>query len=192
MNLFKQLARPIYRFLRKMCRACIYTIRWGGRGVRTGTTSWISVRATIQGHRGAAITIGRDCEIYPYSMILSHGGNIRIGDRVSLHPFSVINGIGDVWIGSGVRMATSVTIIPGNHIQGTDEIPLTKSGITKIGIRIEDNVWIGAGAIILDGVTVGRNAIIGAGSVVTRDVAPNAKVAGVPARPLVSSSVPHK
>jgi acetyltransferase-like isoleucine patch superfamily enzyme len=82
-------------------------------------------------------------------------------------------------------MATSVTIIPGNHIQGTDVIPLTESGITKIGIRIEDNVWIGAGVIILDGVTVGRNAIIGAGSVVTRDVPANAKVVGVPARPLV-------
>ena len=125
-------------------------------------------------------------------MILSYGGDITIGDNVSVNPFTVIYGIGDVKIGSGVRIATSVTIIPGNHIQGTDEIPLTKSGITKIGIRIEDNVWIGAGAIILDGVTVGRNAIIGAGSVVTRDVAPNAKVAGVPARPLVSSSVPHK
>lgn len=118
-------------------------------------------------------------------MILGYGGNIRIGDRVSVNSFTVINGIGDVWIGSGVRMATSVTIIPGNHIQGTDVIPLTESGITKIGIRIEDNVWIGAGVIILDGVTVGRNAIIGAGSVVTRDVPANAKVVGVPARPLV-------
>lgn len=185
MNPFKELARHIYRFLRKMCRACIYTIRWGGRGVRTSTNSWISMRATIQGHRGAEITIGRDCEIHPYSMILGYGGNIRIGDRVSVNSFTVINGIGDVWIGSGVRMATSVTIIPGNHIQGTDVIPLTESGITKIGIRIEDNVWIGAGVIILDGVTVGRNAIIGAGSVVTRDVPANAKVVGVPARPLV-------
>jgi acetyltransferase-like isoleucine patch superfamily enzyme len=125
-------------------------------------------------------------------MILSYGGSIHIGDRVSVNPFTIIYGIGDVHIGNGVRIATSVTIIPGNHIQGTDEIPLTKTGITKIGIRIEDNVWIGAGAIILDGVTVGRNAIIGAGSVVTRDVAPNAKVAGVPARPLVSSAVPYK
>ncbi len=185
MNPFKELARHIYRFLRKMCRACIYTIRWGGRGVRTSTNSWISMRATIQGHRGAEITIGRDCEIHPYSMILGCGGNIRIGDRVSVNPFTIIYGIGDVHIGAGVRIATSVKIIPGNHIQGTDAILLTESGITKIGIRIEDNVWIGAGVIILDGVTVGRNAIIGAGSVVTRDVPANAKVVGVPARPLV-------
>ena len=111
---------------------------------------------------------------------------------MSVNPFTVIYGIGDVKIGSGVRIATSVTIIPANHIQANQEIDLKDAGITKQGIRIEDNVWIGAGARILDGVIIGRNAVVGAGSVVTRDVAPNAKVAGVPARALVSSSVPHK
>jgi len=115
-------------------------------------------------------------------MILSRGGNIKIGDNVSVNPFTVIYGIGDVRIGSGVRIATSVTIIPANHVQGNDKIYLKDAGITKLGIQIEDNVWIGAGARILDGVTIGRNAIIGAGSVVTRDVPPNTKVVGVPAR----------
>ena len=52
------------------------------------------------------------------------------------------------------------------------------SGAVSIG----DEVWIGAGAIILKGVNVGHGAVIGAGSVVTRSVAPYAKVAGVPAR----------
>ena len=186
------LLKILYRSLRRFGRLVVYSIRFGWRNVVVDTTSWVSTRAIVHAPSGSRIRLGHHCEIHPYAMILSYGGDITIGDNVSVNPFTVIYGIGDVKIGSGVRIATSVTIIPGNHIQGTDEIPLTKSGITKIGIRIDDNVWIGAGAIILDGVTVGRNAIIGAGSVVTRDVAPNAKIAGVPARPLVSHGVPHK
>ena len=49
-------------------------------------------------------------------------------------------------------------------------------------VRIEDNVWIGGGAILLPGVTVGDNSVIGAGAVVTRDVPANTVVAGNPAR----------
>lgn len=47
---------------------------------------------------------------------------------------------------------------------------------------IGNDVWIGAGAIVLKGVTIGNGAVIGAGAVVTRHVRPNEKVAGVPAR----------
>jgi serine acetyltransferase len=49
---------------------------------------------------------------------------------------------------------------------------------------VEDDVWIGYGAVVLSGVTVGRGAIVAAGSVVAHDVDPYAIVAGVPARPV--------
>jgi maltose O-acetyltransferase len=49
-------------------------------------------------------------------------------------------------------------------------------------VRIEDGVWIGAGAVILKGVTIGRDSVIGAGAVVTRDVSAGSTVAGNPAR----------
>jgi len=47
---------------------------------------------------------------------------------------------------------------------------------------IEDNVWLGGGAILLPGVTIGRNAVVGAGAVVPRNVPANTVVAGNPAR----------
>lgn len=50
------------------------------------------------------------------------------------------------------------------------------------GVKIKDDVWIGAGAIILSGVTIGECSVIGAGAVVTKDVEPYTVVAGVPAR----------
>ena len=48
-------------------------------------------------------------------------------------------------------------------------------------VRIGDNCWIGAGAIILPGVEIGNGCVVAAGSVVTRDVPDNVMVAGVPA-----------
>ena len=50
------------------------------------------------------------------------------------------------------------------------------------GVKIKDDVWIGAGVIILSGVTIGECSVIGAGAVVTKDVEPYTVVAGVPAR----------
>ncbi|NTV62282.1 MAG: hypothetical protein HGA65_01930, partial [Oscillochloris sp.] len=49
-------------------------------------------------------------------------------------------------------------------------------------VVIEDGVWIGAGALILPGVTIGAGAIVGAGALVTKSVAPDTVVGGVPAR----------
>jgi maltose O-acetyltransferase len=49
-------------------------------------------------------------------------------------------------------------------------------------ITIEDNAWLGGGAIILAGVVVGENAIVGAGAIVTKDVPPNTVALGNPAR----------
>ena len=52
----------------------------------------------------------------------------------------------------------------------------------NLPVRIADNVWIGAGAIVLPGVTIGENSVIGAGSVVTRDIPANTVAVGNPCR----------
>ena len=59
---------------------------------------------------------------------------------------------------------------------------LIEQGITAQGITIEDDVWIGAGAIVTDGVRVGKGAVVAAGAVVTKDVTPHTVVGGVPAQ----------
>ena len=173
--------RDLYRWLRGRYRALRFSIIYP-RSIRIDPTSWIASRSVIRITGGGSITIAKNCEIHDYAMLLTYGGDIRIGDHCSVNPFTIIYGHGNVTIGSGVRIAAHTVIIPANHNQGENGRPLHDAGVSARGIRIEDDVWIGAGCRILDGVTIGRNAVIGAGSVVTRSIAANSTAVGVPAR----------
>jgi acetyltransferase-like isoleucine patch superfamily enzyme len=165
-------------FFRRIATA----IRFAGRSVSVHPSAWISLRSVIRVNCGGSITIGKNCEIHPFSMLLTHGGHIHLGDNCSVNPFTIIYGSGGAYIGKNVRIAAHVMIVPENHNPGTDDVPLHLSGKISKGIRIDDNVWIGAGVKILDGVSIGRNSIIGAGSVVTHAIPANATAVGVPAR----------
>ncbi|HLO33931.1 MAG TPA: acyltransferase [Anaerolineales bacterium] len=109
----------------------------------------------------SGIKIGRDSLIGEYSVIRGQGG-VEIGDRVYTSPFT--------------------QIIAVNHVFDNPSRPFTEQGITADGIAIEDDVWLGAGAIVTDGVRIGKGAVIAAGAVVTKNVAPHTVVGGVPAR----------
>ena len=95
-------------------------------------------------------------------------------------------------IGNCVSLAEDVKfILGGNHsISGYSTFPFSAmSGLApnidaqcKGAIIVNDDVWIGIGAIILSGVTIGRGAVVAAGSIVSRDIPPYAIVAGNPAK----------
>lgn len=177
------LAGRIATFLRRIS----YAFRFAGRPIRVHPSARVAVRAVLRVRRGAgSITIGANCEVHPYAMLLAYGGDIRLGDDCSLNPFAIVYGHGGVVIGDGVRIAAHTVVIPANHIRSDDGVPLHRSGFTARGIKIGENVWVGAGARILDGVEIGRDAVIGAGSVVTRSVSAGETVAGAPARPIGS------
>lgn len=107
---------------------------------------------------------------------------VSIGRHISINEWVFIDGWGGVTIGDYVRIAHRVSIISEDHLFDDPSLPIYTQG--KIGkkVVINDDVWIGCGAIILKGVTIGHGAIIGAGSVVTKDVPKNAVVVGNPAR----------
>ena len=123
------------------------------------------------------LAVGRDSAIAGGAVLR---GDIRIGAECSVNSYAVI--AGKVVIGSGVRIAQSVSIVGFNHNFYRLDIDIQAQGVTLKGIRIGNDVWIGANAVILDGVTVGAHSIVAAGAVVTRDVAPWSIVGGNPAR----------
>lgn len=104
--------------------------------------------------------------------------HLELGDQVDIGEFTHIRADGGVRIGNRVLIASHVVITSRAH-----PTVLPRYGIVEDApVVIEDDVWIGAGAIVLPGVTVGRGAIIGAGAVVTKSVEPRTIVAGVPAK----------
>jgi acetyltransferase-like isoleucine patch superfamily enzyme len=110
---------------------------------------------------------------------------LEFGDQVDIGEFTHIRANGGIRIGSRVLIAAHVTITTREH-----PVELPRWGVTKDApVEIADDVWIGAGAVILPGVTIGRGAVVAAGAVVTAPVDPFTVVAGVPARPI--KTIPH-
>lgn len=129
------------------------------------------------------VHVGEKTVIKPYVMLMTYpGGHIKIGKNCSINPFCVLYGHGGLEIGDDVRIATHSVFIPANHNISDLESLISSQGLTKKGIKVGNNVWIGAGCTILDGVEIGVGSVIGAGSVVTKSVDPYSIVAGVPAK----------
>ncbi|MBF0420167.1 MAG: acyltransferase [Magnetococcales bacterium] len=102
------------------------------------------------------------------------------GSNLHLNPGACI--YGNVVAGDNVMIAPNAVISGGNHGFIRNGIPMYFQTCTSYGIRIGNDVWIGANAVILDGVTVGEGAIIAAGAIVAKDIEPYSIVAGVPAK----------
>lgn len=166
-------------------------------GVRIGTHVRLGSRRNIQlgrsarigdfcrilaGAASSPIAIGDSTVIHDFCVLRTFRGFIRLGRECSLNPYCVIHGDGGVTIGDFVRIAAHTTIVAAEHEFGRLDIPITLQGSTSHGVVIEDDVWVGANAVITDGVRIGSGSIVGAGAVVTKDVEPYTIVAGVPAR----------
>ena len=151
------------------------------RGVRVHWTAVIDPAAIFE-PSGGKITIGARTFIDRGVIFRPLGGWILLGDDCSVNAYSVLYGSGGLEIGNDVRIAAHTVIVPSNHKFSDPCNSIKNQGLTLKGIVIEDDVWIGSGARVLDGVRIGQGSVIGAGSVVTKSTAANSVNVGVPAR----------
>jgi maltose O-acetyltransferase len=103
-----------------------------------------------------------------------------IGADSGIGRYGQLNAVGGIDIGTDVMIGPFVMITTANHGLRTGT-PLRRQPLQIAPVTIGDNVWIGGHVSILPGVTINSGAIVGAGAVVTRNVAPDTIVAGVPA-----------
>lgn len=145
------------------------------------TRALVSLSSRVQW--GREIWLGRGTVVKPFAVVQSSGGRVHFGRDCAISSFvHVSTGRGDIVAGNFVRIAPNCTLVGGTkdiHSRATLIKDQPESEVA--GIRIEDDVLIGAGAVILPGARLGRGAVIGAGSVVSGDVPEYAIVAGVPA-----------
>ena len=107
-------------------------------------------------------------------------GDVIIGDHTRIGLHNTI--IGPVTIGSHVNLAQGITVTALNHNFENAEKHIDEQGVSTTPVTIEDDVWIGANAVILPGVHIGNHCVVAAGAVVTKDVPPHSLVGGVPAK----------
>lgn len=108
-------------------------------------------------------------------------GCCKIGNHVWIGPQSYFDAR-DLVLGDHVGWGPGAKVLGSAHTGLPVEVPIIETDLVIKPVRVEDWADIGTGAVLLPGVRVGKGAIVGAGAVVTRDVPPFAKVAGVPAR----------
>jgi acetyltransferase-like isoleucine patch superfamily enzyme len=171
-----QYARLIVRLLRRRFLTPY------GRRLKLDGLAFIGPHVVLQIGRNARIELGRWSWLGHGTKVRCHEGVVSIGAKTVMGQECTISAYQHVSIGRECVIADRVMLIDFDHGMVEVDRPIRHQGIYKRDVRVGNNVWIGYGACILRGVTVGDNAVIGTSAVVTKDVPPNAVVAGVPAR----------
>ncbi len=126
-------------------------------------------------HLGERVTVNRGGYIGVFAPV-------SIGDRTAINRNASIDARAEIRIGKDVLIGPGAQLIAYQHVFSAPDQTINSQGTRTGPITVEDDVWIGANAVILLDVTIGRGSVVGAGAVVTGSCAPYSILAGVPAR----------
>jgi len=150
----------------------------------------ISSDALISGWRDGTLRLASGSQV-ERGTILNLGdrhngfGTLTVGERTWIGQYNNIRlaGGAEIRIGAGCLVSQFCTIVAANHtIARNVKIAEAPCALEPRGVTIGDDVWLGAGAIVLPGVTLGEGAVVGAGSVITQSIGAYEIWAGNPAR----------
>ena len=131
-------------------------------------------------HEPELVSVGDNVAIHHGVFIYPEGYEIEIGSDTHFAPYGIL--YGPLSVGNKCAIAGHVVLASSAHTHALVDVPFVDQPLDKRKITIEDNVWIGANAVVTPGITIGTGSIIGAGAVVTKDVPPYSVMGGVPAK----------
>ncbi|MBR4670017.1 MAG: acyltransferase [Butyrivibrio sp.] len=102
--------------------------------------------------------------------LVADGGDLKIGSHCFFNTGTCITAAQSVTIGDNCKFGNNVVIVDHDH----DFRNKTDAEFISSEVVIEDDVWVGAGAVILRGTHIGKGAVIGAGSIIKGKIEPNA------------------
>ena len=126
---------------------------------------------------GDGVIVSRNC------VLQGKTGPLFIGDRTDIGCNCIFSSVSGIEIGASTLIAAHCYIGGGQYRSDRMDIPMMDQGTYSTGpVILGEDVWLGAGVIVLDGVRIGKGSIVGAGSVVTREIPEYSIAVGVPAK----------
>lgn len=153
-----------------------------GKFLRLGNQVTVSALSKNGIHFGNNVSIGAFSRVIVSTSLNDIGDKICIGNNVGIGEFAYLGGAGGLEIGDECIVGQYLSCHPENHVYDDINISIRHQGVTRKGIKIGSNCWIGSKVTILDGVTIGNGCIIAAGCVVTKSFPDNSIIGGVPAK----------
>jgi acetyltransferase-like isoleucine patch superfamily enzyme len=143
---------------------------------------------TIDGYAKNKLIFGDNVKVGAYSLVscTSHlskyGVGLTIGNNSAFGRFTEFGAAGGIEIGDDVIAGSYISFHSENHNFSDSSLLIREQGVTSKGIKIGNNVWIGAKATFLDGAIIGNNCVVAAGAVVNGIFPNNVIIGGVPAK----------
>ena len=153
-----------------------------GKYLKLGDFVYLSALGQDGIELGDNVGIGAFSRVIISTTFQQPGAFIKIGHNVGIGEYSYLGGAGGLEIGNDCIIGQYFSCHPENHIADDIITSIRFQGVTRKGIRIGANCWIGSKVTILDGVTIGDGCIVAAGAVVTSSFPSNTVIGGVPAR----------
>ncbi len=153
-----------------------------GKFLRLGNQVYVSALSKNGIQFGDNVSIGAFSRVIVSTSLNEIGDKISIGNNVGIGEFAYLGGAGSLEIGDECIIGQYLSCHPENHNYQDTTISIRHQGVTRKGIKIGKNCWIGSKVTILDGVEIGNGSIIAAGTVVNKSFPENSIIGGVPAK----------
>ena len=160
------------------------------KNIHFGKNVTIEQNTRIDGYAYEKIILSNNVRIGAFSCLTStshmskYGKGLKMGKNSAIGDFTHFGASGGIEIGDNVIMGSYISFHSENHKFNDNERLIREQGVTSRGIKLGNNIWVGAKVTFLDGCSIGDNSVVAAGAVVSGSFPEKSIIGGVPAKVL--------